>query len=244
MNQDPFGNVTPTAVPKEISDRILKSVGRALQEEKVPKTHRYLKVILASLVTFLLLSTPFFLVINAGFQNAWTLAFIMWGILIVAGFSLYFQPQPRLLVRGVWMPFVFARLILVSVICVMMQILICPSMVFLESPLQFNPLEPLTTWLMDQGGMSFCMSFCGFFFAFVSGLLGVGSIYKVLNSKISIQFFILIGLLTLTQFPLVWVQYQSEGLREFLPMFLSGSLAGSLLSLVSTVFFTALAKRH
>lgn len=216
--------------PKELSDSILKAITGALMEEKVPKRKRYFKVLFATLFTSLVMGLTLFFTFGATLNWIVAGAFIFWAFCLLVGFTLYFHPQPRLIVPGLFSPLVFARLILVSTLALAAQILICPSFVYLESPLPWNPLEGITRALMDQGGMLLCMSFCGFFFSFVSGLVGVGSIHKVLKGRLIYRLPKIAAVLFVTQIPLIWVQAMTPSLVEFLPPFIGGSVLGILVS--------------
>lgn len=223
-------------VPKDISDSILRAISGALKEEKIPRSKRYLKVLISTLIVSLMVAIPFSLVFGSQLSGIWIGAISFWVLCILIGFGLYFHPQPRLVVAGFWSPLVFARLILVSTVAVSAQILICPSFVFLESPFTWNPLETVTDFLMSQGGMPLCMAFCGFFFSFVSGIFGIGSIHKVLRGRWTKRLPRIAVVLLAIQLPLIWIQAASPSLREFLPFFIVGLLFGVGLSFFSAYF--------
>lgn len=219
---------TADTLPKGLSDKVLHAIQGALREEKEPKWKRFLKITIATAICSGILGAPFLLAFNTQLTISWIVALVFWIVCFLVGFSLYFHPQPRLVVPGYWSPLVLSRLLVVSTMAVLAQILLCPSFVFLKSPLPWNPLEPVTVWLMQQRGMPACMSFCGFFFAFVSGIAGIGSVYKVVPERILRSVLVLGGVLLVCQIPLIWVQWVSENLRAFLPYFLTGSIAGCL----------------
>ena len=144
-----------------------------------------------------------------------------------------FKPQPRLMVAGLFSPFVIARLFLVSTAATIAQIIICPSFVFLSSPLGWNPLSGLTDTLMSMGGMSLCMGFCGFLFSVVAASLGIRSVHKVARAPDFQTSLVIFSILLVSQVPVILVQVFSEELRSFSPSWIAGMLLGFFTVLVS-----------
>ncbi len=152
--------------------RTLDAIKTALQEEKTPFIIRLAKIALCTFALSAVIWLPFLFHFKTQMNWIWMIAFALWTLCIAFGFSLYFYPQPRLVIAGLWTPMIFARLLIVAAILTMVEILICPSFVFLDSPVFWNPLESITESLMNRGGMELCMSFCGFLFSFLSGSIG------------------------------------------------------------------------
>jgi hypothetical protein len=219
------------AVPEELSRKVLNAIQGALREEKEPVLRRALKTVFWTIACSAFLGVPFLLSFKGQLNWVWGLAWALWSLCLLAGFALHFYPQPRLMVSGVWSPFVFARLLIVASLATVIQILVCPSFVFLSSPLDWNPFLGLTHALMSWGGMNLCMSFCGFLFALVSGLLGLGSIAKVLSRSDSRGAATAILLVMVAQIPVLMVQALSEDLRPFVAFWSLGLIAGCFTSL-------------
>src|ERR1035437_3299936 len=138
-------------------DLVLSAIQGALREEKTPIAKRLVKAMLAALASLALFGVPYLFSYRDQLNSIWIIAFVLWSIYFFVGFSLFFYPQPRLMVRGVWSPFVVAKLLLISTVSTFLQIILCPSFVFLDSPLNWNPLTPITEQLMHYGGMNLCM---------------------------------------------------------------------------------------
>lgn len=213
-------------VPKELSQKVLSAIQGALKEEKEPVSRRALKVALWTALCSAILGIPFFLSFRGQLTWIWGVAWGVWSLLLLGGFTLHFYPQPRLAVSGVWSPFIFARLVLVACLATLVQILICPSFVFLSSPLGWNPFFALTNALMRLGGMNLCMAFCGFLFTFVSALLGLGSVSRVLSGSRSKDTAMGLLLVLFCQAPVLIVQTLSEELRPFALAWAFGLLVG------------------
>lgn len=219
-------------VPEDISNKILSTIQNALLEEKIPFSKRLLKMILSTAALSIIIWLPFLLSFKDQINWIWTLAFSVWTISIAIGFSLYYYPQPRLVLPGLWTPMIFARLLIVSTVATIIEILICPSFVFLESSLSWNPLVPLTEKLMTLGGMELCMGFCGFLFSFLSGGIGLGSAWKVARRFHFESIPAVLGVLFVSQLPVLLVQIFSEELRIFVGYWILGLISGSVLSVI------------
>ena len=213
-------------VPETLNQSVINAIHGALKEEKVPASRRFLKVVLCTILTTALLGVPFFLIFKTQLSWIFEIALGIWILCLGFGFSLYFYPQPRLVVPGVWSPMIFARLLIASTLATLVQILLCPSFVFLESPIDWNPLEPVTQRLMSMGGMGFCMFFCGFVFSVLSGVVGLSSTWKVLSGSSAKSLALAAGILLLSQFPVLFVQIASSELRAFAPFWMLGLFLG------------------
>jgi len=111
------------------------------------------------------------------------------------------------------------------------EILICPSFVFLSSSYGWNPLGPLTERLMELGGMSLCMGFCGFLFAFIASAIGLVSIRKAIKAVDQKSALILFSILAASQFPVFFVQVASDDLRPFVEYWVFGVVVGFIMAL-------------
>ena len=212
----------------ELHDKVLNAIRGALREEKEPAFRRILKTIGATAAALVCAGLPFFMSFNS--QRTWVLnlALGFWAMYFLVGFSLLFKPQPRLMVSGVWSPFVIARFFLVSTLATIAQIIICPSFVFLDSPLGWNPMSALTEILMSVGGMNLCMGFCGFIFSVVAAGFGIGSVRKVAMASDFKSTVVVFSILLVTQIPVILVQVFSDELRPFSPFWLLGMFSGFL----------------
>lgn len=213
-------------VPNEVSLKVLGAIQRALREEKQPPVKRIAKALVSTLACLALLGVPFFFSFKEQLNTAWIAVFGLWGIYFLVGFLLLFRPQPRLVLRGVWSPFIVARLLLVSTASTILQIILCPSFVFLTSPLEWNPLTSVTDSLMKTGGMNLCMFFCGFIFSIISGGLGLLSVATTASAKDTRSVFRVLSILFVSQVPILLVQVLSPDLREYSLHWLFGLLFG------------------
>lgn len=214
-------------VPEEMSQNIIHAIQGALREEKKSFSSRLLKIALSTFAFSLILWIPFLLSFKDQISSIWTVALSIWTLALAVGFSLYYYPQPRLVLPGLWSRMILARLLLVSTVTTIIEILVCPSFVFLESPLSWNPLGPLTDRLMALGGMGLCMAFCGFFFSFLSALFGLGSAWKVVRGSHLKSIPVILGVLLLSQFPILFVQIFSEDLKAFALDWILGFVVGT-----------------
>lgn len=206
----------------DIHNRVLKAVQGALREEKVPQSKRTFKVLIVATVAFALFGVPFVLLFGAQMTWVWKLAFGLWAIYFGVSFYLWFKPQPRLAIPGVFSPFVIAKLFLISTAVTIFQILVCPSYVFLDSALDWNPLIPLTGFLMRVGGMNLCMLFCGFLFSAIASAVALGSIHRSAKVRDFKSNGLMIGILSLSQIPVLLVQFFTDDLRPFVGFWIGG----------------------
>ena len=210
----------------ELHNKVLNAIRSALREEKEPPIKRILKVLGATSLLSALVAVPFLFSFRDQMTWVWGLTLSFWVLYFLIGFSLLFKPQPRLMITGVWSPFVVGRLFLVSTITTIVQIIICPSFVFLSSPLDWNPLLPLTNFLMKTGGMSLCMGFCGILFSVIAAGLGIRSVHKVAKAPDLKSSVVIFSILFASQIPVILVQICSEDLRSFAPFWIIGTLIG------------------
>jgi hypothetical protein len=216
---------------RALHDQVLGAIHGALREEKEAGVKRAFKILGATLGLSLLCGLPFWLSFRSELNPVWIGVLIAWMLYFLAGFTLYFKPQPRLMVSGLFSPFVIAKLFLASTLATIAQILICPSFVFLTSSFAWNPLRGLTEFLMHQGGMSLCMGFCGFLFSSVSAGIGVRSIRRAARAPRLKSSAIMLSVLLLSQGPVFFVQVFGEDLRPFVGYWAMGILFGFTLVL-------------
>ena len=231
-------------VPEEISQNIIRAIQGALREEKKPFSSRLLKIALSTIAFSLILWIPFLLSFKDQIGSIWAAALSIWTLALAVGFSLYYYPQPRLVLPGLWSRMILARLLLVSTVTTIIEILICPSFVFLESPLSWNPLVPLTDRLMAFGGMGLCMAFCGFFFSFLSALFGLGSAWKVVRGSHLKSIPAILGVLLFSQLPILFVQVLSEDLRSFAMDWIAGLLVGTGMAILFAFLLSRFFRRE
>lgn len=215
------------APPPELSAKILGSIRQALEEEKVPRSRRWFKTGLATGVCTLLLALPLFFMLKDQVSLIWRCALAAWGVCFFVGFWLYYSPQPRLVVPGYWSPAVFAKVLFAMTALTGVQILLCPSFVFLDSPLSWNPFLPLTGWFMSWGGMRGCMASCGFIFSGIGGLVAFGLIRRTLRRSRWQDVLKAVAAAYFTQIPIVAIQVFDPGLRAFAGFWLLGGLLGT-----------------
>jgi hypothetical protein len=216
---------------QELHDRVLDAIRGALREEKEPWTRRAFKIFAATLGATVLFGFPFWISFRSEMSGVWIAALSLWVLYFLVGFTLYFKPQPRLMVSGLFGPFVIAKLFLASTLATIAQILICPSFVFLTSSFEWNPLLGLTEFLMARGGMNLCMGFCGFLFSSVSAGIGIRSIRKAAKARDMKSNAIILSVLLVSQAPVFLVQVLNEDLRPFVAYWIFGVLGGFILVL-------------
>ncbi|MBS1960458.1 MAG: hypothetical protein JST80_13355 [Bdellovibrionales bacterium] len=213
-----------------VQDQVLRAIQGALREEKEPRSKRILKILTSTIALSTLVGFPFWISFRGEMNWIWNITAGFWVLYFLLGFAFYFKPQPRLMVSGLFGPFVIARMFLVSTVATIAEILICPSFVFLSSSYEWNPLSPLTERLMDVGGMSLCMGFCGFLFAFIASAIGLVSIRKAVKAVDQKSALILFSILAASQFPVFFVQVASEDLRPFVGYWVFGVINGFALA--------------
>ncbi len=212
--------------PPEISRKILKAITGALQEEKKPRAIRVAKVFVAATLCTAILLTPLFLLFREELSFAWKLAAFAWWVCLVGGFYLYYYPQPRLTVPGYFSPWVFSKILISMTMLTVIQTLICPSFVFLESPLPWSPFTGLTHLFMEWGGMKACMFFCGFLMSFGGGAITFLFVSKTLKRSSLRDVLKVISIAYLSQIPLLIIQLWDDSLREFVSFWITGGLLG------------------
>ncbi len=238
MNQK-LGTALDSVPPKEISQRLVGAIQGALEEEKQPKRRRLIKVAVATALSTTILTLPIALVFRDQMGWVWQLAMGIWALCFWAGFSLYYRPQPRLTVPGYWSPQIFAKILIGMTLLTGVQILLCPSFVFLDSPLGWAPFAPITEWFMAWGGMSACMFSCGLLFSSLGAWTTFLAVRKVLSRSSTGDLVRAAGLAFLTQIPVIAVQVVDENLRPFAVYWGIGSAIGLLVA----VFFLEVGAR-
>lgn len=226
MTGPDFMKTTGIKPPEEISRQILGAIQGALEEERRPLGLRIAKILLATVVSTLILVIPIALVFRDQMGWVWKAAAAVWAICFLTGFSLYFHPQPRLSVPGYWSPWIFAKILIGMTLLTGLQILLCPSFVFLESPLGISPFLPITEWFMSWGGMTACMFSCGFLFSSLGGMFTFLTVKKVLSRTAYRDLLRAVGVAYFTQLPLIGIQVVDEGLRPFAVHWAMGSVIG------------------
>ena len=226
VNEKRINNITKSSY--DVQQAILK----ALDEEQKPKGFRYLKTFLAaSIVTFVIMGLlhwtwgEIFTHVRLGIAlSLWTL--------LATGFALYFWPQPRLIVRGYWSRFAFAKLLIGMTIITSLQLVICPefaSMTF-QSQTPFPIFSRITDFYMSFGGMTVCMFLCGLTFSGAGALLAFSAVRKALSFSRWSAVFAAMGLAILGQLPVIGLQLWDEAARRYLPFWFLGSFIAILLS--------------
>lgn len=223
-------NITPSNIkpPHEISQNLVSAIEGALKEEREPKAKRFIKIGISTVVATTLLTLPLALLFREQLGWAWQMAAVVWLFCFMVGFSLYFYPQPRLTVPGYWSPVIFARILIGMTSLTGIQILLCPSFVFLDSSLGWTPFAPITERFMVWGGMKACMFSCGLIFSGLGAIVTFISVRKVLSRSASKDLIRAAGLAFLTQAPVIGVQVVDESLRPFAGYWGVGSALGLL----------------
>lgn len=218
--------------PKHISDSVLNSISKALEEEKQPRINRWKKIVLWTIVVAAVSLIPFLVVADTE-SNLWPiLSCVFWTGLLGLGFSLYFRPQPRLAVPGYWSPWVYAKVISGPTLGTVVTFLVCPSFAFVPTKLSWIPFEHLTMSLMHIGGMGLCMVFCGFLFSILISLFAFASTARVLARTRVKKLLLLAGLVVAAQLPILAFQVFAAALRPTALHWLAGGIAGAFLGVL------------
>jgi len=218
--------------PEDLSRMIKDSIAQALREEKIPKSLLLIKTIGMATVISLILMIPLFLMFRESLRFYWLIScFLWWGFMIV-GFSLYYQPQPRLEVPGYFSPLIFSKILISMTTLSIVQILICPDLAFLSSPIWWSPFRPLTNWFMAWGGMTMCMFSCGFIFSSTGAIICFSVVRKTIRRGHYTDFLKLSALAFATQLPLFLNQLFEPGLQPFAMFWLVGCLVGVCIMVV------------
>lgn len=210
-----------------VSRQVLSAIQGALEEEKIPTGQRILKAVVWGSACTLILALPLGFAFREQMSAIWLGATALWWLCLCVGFYLHFYPQPRLAVPGFWSPWVFAKLLIAMVGMTALEILLCPSFVFLESPLEWNPFERLTALFMDWGGMAFCMFACGVIFSSIGGLASFLLVSRTLRQSTGRDLLRATAVASMTQLPILGVQIFDGGLRPFAAYWMGGAVLGT-----------------
>ncbi|MGE4107353.1 MAG: hypothetical protein AB7F66_09080 [Bacteriovoracia bacterium] len=222
------------AVPKEVSERVLHAIQGALREEKIPASRRWLKILLLSTTLTIVFLIPLLIMTRNELNRDLVIASILWWLCFILGFFLYFYPQPRLAVAGFWSKWVFAKVLIAMTFLTCLEILVCPSFVFLHSDaLAWNAFAPLTDLFMQWGGMRVCMFGCGFLFAGLGATLTFSFITKIISKSASRDLLRAGALALLSHIPIMTLQILDMNLRAFVPFWILGSIFGILIGVIT-----------
>jgi len=213
----------------DVSRQVLSAIQGALAEEKVPFKRRLLKSAGWGTLFTLILALPLAATFRDQMSAIWLAATALWWLFLCGGFYLHYYPQPRLAVPGFWSPWVFAKVLLTMVGMTALEILLCPSFVFLESPLAWNPFEPLTALFMNWGGMGFCMFACGAIFSSIGGVISFVLVSRTLSRSSGRDVLRAAAVASLTQLPILAVQLYDGELRPFAVFWMIGAVTGTWL---------------
>jgi len=216
---------------EEVSRDLINAISGALKEEKKSRSLRLGRVLLLSTLTTLLLSCPLYFMFREELSLAWKLAMGFWWLCLTVGFYLYYLPQPRLEVPGYLSPWILAKILISMTVLTVIQILICPSFVFLETPFSWSPFESLTHLFMSWGGMQTCMFLCGLLMTVFGGVLSFLIVARTLKEGDSRNFTKVLAIAYLSQAPLLLVQILDGDLRPYVVFWIVGGLLGLAMAL-------------
>jgi hypothetical protein len=161
--------------------------------------------------------------------------FFIW-FALVAGFALYFIPQPRLSVRGYWSLWVYAKLLILMTITTVLQLILCPHFALVhfsnENPFRF--FESVTAEYMRWGGMSGCMFLCGLTFSSLGALVAFSFMGRHFSFSRPQRLLAAVGIGLLAQLPIMVLQLSSPAGQPYFLFWLLGSAIG--LGLMGIVF--------
>ncbi len=219
-----------TQIPEQLSNKVNQAISKALEEEKIPFKNRMAKIILIASVLVLFLAGLGCISLKQSLPTSWTLAFIGWWTLLIAAFTLYFKPEPKLEIQGNLSSWIFAKIIISMTVITIFELLICPSFVVMDSISSWTFLAPITDVFMSWGGMKACMFLCGFIFVGLGSLASFLLVAKSLSGSSFRGFIKCVGIAYLTQLPILWIQLCDEMLRETFLFWLLGSVLSLLLA--------------
>lgn len=217
-----------TRTPGEVSADVFNAIQNALTEEKKPVSMRCMKIVFGSFLLAILSIGPVFFLFSDQIDAGLWVAAGFWWLCLVLGLALYYYPQPRLVVPGLWSPWILAKIVVLTSVLTCFELLICPSFVFIHTPLSWNIFEPLTTWFMATGGMRLCMFGCGFLFSSLTAFASFMMVSKTLKGSSWKGLFGVAALCLFAHLPIAFIQLWDEGLRPFVFYWILGSIIGIL----------------
>ena len=230
---------------RDTQDLLKQSILTALDEEKRPKYLRLSKTLIFSSVLTIFFAFGFFSFWPVEFNSVilGTSFFLM--LVFIAGFLLYFLPQPRIQVPGLWMTWMWGRLLISMGIISTFQFILCPDlagMIGIESILPW--MSSITHVFMSIGGMKACMFACGILFSGVASGIVLTTMRKVVFRSKWSQLLTAAGFVFLGQLPIIFCQATKS------PDYLAYWILGSSLSIlfvslmIRYLGFISLAKAH
>lgn len=204
------------------SDRLKNSIIGALNEERKPQSIRYLKTFSFAVALSFGLAAILWGIWPSNFNSVIVAVSFSLFILFSAGFVLYFYPQPRILVPGFWMPWMWGRLLILMGIISTVELILCPDLAGIFGIESLFPwLAQITHIFMNLGGMKICMLACGILFSGIASLLVLFSLRKVLSQSrmkwiLAAAFFVFVG-----QTPVIVCQAMNQ--TEYLGFWMVGS---------------------
>jgi hypothetical protein len=217
-------NSTQNHVPAKISDKLQSAIIKSLEEEKKPKARQLTKVLLlGSAVTFILACILFGIYSNH-INAVWYIACAFGWVLLLTGFYLYFYPEPKIAVRGLWNKWVIAKVLLAMTVISALELVICPHFAFVHMQVPGLAIfENLTSHYMAVGGMAGCMFLCGLTFSGIAALFSFLFISKTLSGSSLRSFLPVAGIALLAQLPVMILQLAEHHLRPYFIFWLIGS---------------------
>ncbi|MBS1985378.1 MAG: hypothetical protein JST16_14530 [Bdellovibrionales bacterium] len=210
--------------PIKLSSEVLSAITVALKEEKIPVRQRIAKVLFVSSVIMAALSAAIHLTLIRQLGMGWICAFVAWWLILSVAFGVYWRPVPRLTIRGALDPWVSAKILISMTIATILEILICPSFVLAHEAIGWAPLSSVSHAFMSWGGMEGCMFLCGLIFVGVGSGFTFFLVRKALAGSSSSNFLRAVGMVYLTQLPIIGIQILDAQLRSGTPYWIAGSL--------------------
>jgi len=209
------------------SDPLKNAILTALEEENRSQGLRFLKTIIFTLLLAGLLVGGLYALWSSEYDSIILGAGVSLIAVFASGFLFCFYPQPRVVVPGFWMPWMWGRLLILMGIISTVQIILCPDLAGVFGIEAILPqLSHITHFFMNIGGMKLCMFACGILFSGISATLAFLSLRKVLFRTRMTGILTASGFVFLGQLPVIICQAMVQ------PSYLVFWIAGSVIAIV------------
>ena len=217
---------------KQVSTDVHSAILDSLDREKISSPKRFIKAFIVSASVIFILGGSGVFLLDIPIIIAWVSCFAFLWVILLGALTVFFSPEPRLEIAGIWSRWTYAKLLIVMITLTIIEILICPNFVLLNS-LASNSFDPLVFQnlrgsFLSIGGMPACMFLCGLIFSGLGSLFGFLLISKTLQVVRVKSLIIAVLLSSVSQLPIAILQLSDDQLRGFTIYWFLGSIVGIL----------------